>query len=557
VNKDQIKESSVGLFEQFNLPSPILNALTLNNFINPTPIQQEVLPVALKGLDVLGSAQTGTGKTLAFVIPLLARLIEKQQDCALIIVPTRELAAQVQQALQVLISRDLRIVTVLLIGGEPIFRQYRQLRMNSRIVVGTPGRIIDHLGQGTYNPKNVSFLVLDEMDRMFDMGFDLQVAEIIRHLSDNRQTMMFSATLPKEIEARAQKYLKSPVRISVGLVSAPAANITQEIIQVQEHGKYQSLVEQLNQKEGSIVVFVKTKMGAARLAERLSEDNHSAVAMHGDLGQNQRANVVRKYRQGLFRILVATDIAARGLDIPRITVVINYDLPECAADYIHRIGRTARAGAQGIAVCLIAPHERRLWSAIDRLLNPDKHTGKELDGANFGSERGSRYRSGGSSANRQYGNRGNSGFKRDYRSSSFGERKKSNSSMMNGGFSRSYSKGDSVMNNASFKRRDSFARSFDEKPRFFEDLTIDKPDGITNKGADVFANNRQDDYKKSYNDKRNGNRFSSGLGRKDHSLHNQPAHNNAGNKNHAKVSFFDQKDSFKKRNSFRRDVDRF
>jgi ATP-dependent RNA helicase DeaD len=539
VNTDQIKESAA-LFEHLSVPSPILNALTLNKFIHPTPIQQEVLPVALKGLDVLGSAQTGTGKTLAFAIPLLARLLENQHDCALIIVPTRELATQVQQALQTLIGRDLRIMAALLIGGEPIFRQYRQLRANPRIVVGTPGRIIDHLEQGTYNPKQVAFLVLDEMDRMFDMGFDLQVAEIIRHLSENRQTMMFSATLPKEIEARAQKYLKNPVRISVGPVSTPAANITQEIIHVQEHGKYEALVTQL-QKEGSIIVFVKTKMGAARLAERLADDQHLAAAMHGDLRQSKREQVVLGFRKGRFRILVATDIAARGLDIQNIKLVINYDLPQCAEDYIHRIGRTARAGAEGAAVCLIAPHERRLWAAIDRMLNPGK---AEVD-SGLNSSNGD-YQGGRSS--RGFGGRGGGGgFKRgggrgNSRSFSsdrpFSDRK--SSSATGGGFSRSRNSS----RDTSFVPRDGFVKSStdEQRPVFRAERksdTFSKGDGFVSRG---------NDYKKPYQDKRNR---PSEVGR------DQSSNHRSGNKNRSQISFFDQQDSFKKRNTSHRDNDRF
>lgn len=557
MNKDQIKESAA-LFEHLSVPSPILNALTLNKFIHPTPIQQEVLPMALKGLDVLGSAQTGTGKTLAFSIPLLARLLENQHDCALVVVPTRELATQVQQALQTLIGRDLRIMTALLIGGEPIFKQYRQLRANPRIVVGTPGRIIDHLEQGTYNPKQVTFLVLDEMDRMFDMGFDLQVAEIISHLSENRQTMMFSATLPKEIEVRAQKYLKNPVRISVGPVSTPAANITQEIIHVQEHGKYEALVAQLNQNEGAIIVFVKTKMGAARLAERLSEDHHLAVAMHGDLRQSKRESVVLGFRKGRFRILVATDIAARGLDIQSIKLVINYDLPQCAEDYIHRIGRTARAGAQGAAVCLIAPHEKRLWVAIDRMLNPEK-AGNESEGSSYGNN----YRGGGRFSSRGFGgSRGGSArggqdrFKRyggsgrngGGSSKSFDDERRGS---FGGRFSRSRS--NDASRDSSVVSRDGFVKpASDEQRSMFR--AERKSDGF--KKTDGFMN-RGTEHKKSYQDKWNRS-SENGSSRDQSSTFGADRRRSSSNdKNRSRISFFDQQDSFKKRNSSHRDNDRF
>jgi ATP-dependent RNA helicase DeaD len=439
VDTDQ-NTKSAALFEHLNVPSQLLESLTKNNFVTPTQIQQEVIPIALNGVDVLGSAQTGTGKTLAFAIPLLARLLAHPTECALIVAPTRELAMQIQQSLHTLIGRDLRIFTALLIGGEPIFKQFRQLRSNPRIVVGTPGRIIDHLQQESYRTDRVKFLVLDEMDRMFDMGFDQQIAEIIKRLDTDRQTLMFSATLSKEIEQRAQKYLRSPVRISVGPANMPAANIKQEVVHVNEGGKFEALVVQLNQREGSVIIFVKTKMGAARLADRLTEENHPALAMHGDLRQRKREQVVLTFKRGgRQRIMVATDIAARGLDIPHIQHVINYDLPQDPGDYVHRIGRTARAGASGSAVCFIAPHERRLWDAIDRMLNPvagmpagDFKRPSYGRGGGSGGDRRGGFGGGGRRGGSSGGNRRDSfsgprgggfgGGRRDERSSGFGSR---------------------------------------------------------------------------------------------------------------------------------------
>ena len=421
VDRDQTVGSARS-FEQLISSQPLLHALTQNNFVTPTPIQEQAIPQALAGADILGSAQTGTGKTLAFAIPLIAHVHTNASDSALIIVPTRELAVQVQQAVQKLLVGTLRVPTALLIGGEPIFKQFRQLKACPRIIIATPGRLLDHLDQGTFRPDQITFLVLDEMDRMFDMGFDVQIAEIINKLPQQRQTLMFSATLPSHIEKRAQSYLKSPVRISAGPTSVPAANITQEVVHVPEAEKYAALVTQLNQRTGSVIVFVKTKIGAARLADKLSRENHPALAMHGNLRQQKREQVVKAFRKGgRERIMVATDIAARGLDIPHIQHVINYDLPQCPEDYIHRIGRTARAGATGFAVCLISPHERRQWLAIDRLLNPSAHTGADtyerdsFPRRNGGGNRGGRGRS--SSGFRSSERSSSSGFRSDRRSS--------------------------------------------------------------------------------------------------------------------------------------------
>lgn len=356
-------------FSDFALPQQLMKALERAQFTTPTPIQEQAIPLALQGQDILGSAQTGTGKTGAFGIPLIAKLMEDPDAVALVLTPTRELAAQVMAAMQQWIAVP-NIKTALLIGGEPMPKQYRQLHMRPRLIVGTPGRVNDHLLRKTLRLDNTRFLVLDETDRMLDMGFGIQLDAILNFLPAERQTMMFSATMPSNIMKLSAKYLNQPQRISVGNSNAVATKIRQEMIQTTEADKYKHLVDQLEKNEGSVIIFVKTKFGADKLATKLCREEYQADAIHGDLKQNRRDRVIKAFREKKYRILVATDVAARGLDIPHIETVINYDMPQAPEDYIHRIGRTARAGAEGYAVNLVAPIDGGKWKAIHRLLNP-------------------------------------------------------------------------------------------------------------------------------------------------------------------------------------------
>jgi superfamily II DNA/RNA helicase len=357
-------------FRDMRLPEALMHTLEQMQFINPTPIQKQAIPLALDGKDILGSAKTGTGKTAAFGIPLIAKLMNQPTGVALVMTPTRELASQVMVHLQSMLGGKSRIKTALLIGGESMPRQLMQLRNQPRVIVGTPGRINDHLERGTLNLKEADFLVLDETDRMLDMGFSVQIEKIIQFMAPIRQTLLFSATLPKNIVRIADQYLKQPVRVSVSPTSLPAENIHQTVIKVNESEKYPKLLSQLNERKGSVIMFVKTKYSSEKMAKRLSQEGYSVDAIHGDLRQHQRDRVMKAFREKKYRILVATDVAARGLDIPHIEHVINYDLPQCAEDYIHRIGRTARAGAEGEALNLVTPADSNKWHAIDRLLNP-------------------------------------------------------------------------------------------------------------------------------------------------------------------------------------------
>ncbi|MDZ5762794.1 DEAD/DEAH box helicase [Candidatus Cyrtobacter comes] len=359
-------------FESMGLPEALNKTLRQMQFNDPTPIQAEAIPLALEGKDILGSAQTGTGKTGAFGIPLVAKLINNPNGAALVMTPTRELASQVMNQLKALLGEQSMIKHALLIGGDSIPKQLQQLRRRPRLIVGTPGRINDHIKRGTFHLKHTDFLVLDETDRMLDMGFTIQIENILQGLSAERQTLLFSATMPQNIVCMAEKYLNNPSHVAVSSTSAPAANIQQESIYVSEAEKYQSLITQLDARGGSIIIFIKTKSAADRMALKLFKEGHDAQAIHGDLRQQKRERVMNDFRNKKYRILVATDVAARGLDILHIEHVINYDLPQCPEDYVHRIGRTARAGAAGFALNLITPADKGKWNAIDRILNPDR-----------------------------------------------------------------------------------------------------------------------------------------------------------------------------------------
>lgn len=359
-------------FQSFSLPSVLQASLVRMKFNTPTPVQAKAIPLALEGRDILGTAQTGTGKTAAFAIPLIARLLVTPRGSALVLTPTRELAMQVFEVIHQLLGFQSAIKTALLIGGQPMSRQLQQLRIYPRIIVGTPGRINDHLMRKSLMLQDTNLLVLDETDRMLDMGFGVQLSKIIHYLPKQRQTLMFSATLPSQILKISEKYLRNPERIAIGSTNAPIKQIHQEIVRTTEASKYNDLLKQIEQCTGSILVFVKTKYGAQQLANKLFQRNHRVEAIHGNLQQHKRDKVMNGFREKRYRIMVATDIAARGLDIPHIEHVINYDLPQSPEDYIHRIGRTARIGAEGRAVSFISPEDSKKWKAIDRMLNPER-----------------------------------------------------------------------------------------------------------------------------------------------------------------------------------------
>lgn len=391
-------------FDEFGLPEALNHTLKHMEFTTPTPVQVQSIPHALAGRDILGSAQTGTGKTGAFGIPLVARLMTNPRGSALVMTPTRELATQVMAQLQLMLGKRSLIKTALLIGGEAMPNQMQQLKNRPRLIVGTPGRINDHLERGSLMLHDTQFLVLDETDRMLDMGFTIQIERILKFMPQTRQTMLFSATLPQNIVTISKQYLNNPVRVAVDAPSSAATQITHEVIRVNEGEKHSRLLQELAARTGSIIIFVKTKFGTEKLAMKLTKEGHSAEAIHGDLRQSKRDRIIANFRAKKYRILVATDVAARGLDIPHIEHVINHDLPQCAEDYIHRIGRTARAGAQGSAVCLITPTDASKWPAIARLLDPSAPPEPHVPSVNRGKPAGA-----GGGRRRTFGSKPNAG----------------------------------------------------------------------------------------------------------------------------------------------------
>lgn len=355
-------------FKEFGLSESLTHTLEAIGFTEATPIQTAAIPVALAGRDILGSAQTGTGKTGAFSIPMIEYLLQNPTQTALVLTPTRELAKQVLDAIHSMTSKKSKINTAFIIGGEPYGKQFAQLRNRPRVIVGTPGRINDHLDKGGIDLSQCGFLVLDETDRMLDMGFGVQLDRIKKHLPNERQTLLFSATMPANIMDLARKYLNNPERISMGETNVVAPKIKTEIVRISHEKKHDEMVRQLHEREGTVIIFVKTKFGTEKMAKRLREDGFTADALHGDLRQRKRDQVMQAFRNQKFRILCATDIAARGLDVPHIAHVINHDMPQVAEDYIHRMGRTARAGAEGSALCFISPADNAKWREIEKLL---------------------------------------------------------------------------------------------------------------------------------------------------------------------------------------------
>lgn len=356
-------------FNDLGLSKALEQTLSNLKYMNPTPIQEQAIPIALTGNDILGSAQTGTGKTFSFVIPLIQKIATGEKHSALILTPTRELASQVISVVHELLGNKKNIFTALLIGGEKMSNQLRQLKRNPQIIVGTPGRINDHLKRRSLKLHQTDMLVLDETDRMLDMGFGVQIETIINRMPKKRQTLMFSATLPKNIVKASEKYLSNPTRIEIKRTRDNAIKIKEDFIHINEDKKYDTLIEELEKRNGTVILFVKTKRKAEKLSKRLTKEKHSSNYVHGDLKQRQREAIIKKFRNYEYRIMVATDLAARGLDIPHIEHVINYDLPQCPEDYTHRIGRTGRAGAEGSSLCMIASEDRRKWKALQKYLN--------------------------------------------------------------------------------------------------------------------------------------------------------------------------------------------
>lgn len=359
-------------FSELNLTPALMARLNANKFETPTPVQAGAIPPALEGRDLLTTAQTGTGKTLSFLIPL-AEMLQTSQ-CrgpaahALILLPTRELAMQVEQAFRAIRPSDTQTVA-LVVGGMSEHAQLDAIRRGAKLIVATPGRLEDFLQRKLVRLNAVKILVLDEVDRMLDMGFQPAIARIAATLPAERQTLCYSATLEGAVKEVAQRYLKQPVRIAIGSVLKPAENVELRTFEV-EHDKKQELLEHLlGSEKGSFLVFVRTKHGADRVARRLSRGGHSATQIHGDRTQAQRNAALRSFSEGHHRVLVATDVAARGIDVANVAHVVNFDMPKEAEDFVHRIGRTGRASARGVASTFAVPAERKDLSRIEKALS--------------------------------------------------------------------------------------------------------------------------------------------------------------------------------------------
>lgn len=344
----------------------LLEILDSFKFTTPTPIQKKAIPVAVEGKDIIGVAQTGTGKTLAFGVPMIQR-IGQTQGRGLVILPTRELALQVQETLHAL-GKTLGLRTALLIGGASMQMQKQAISKKPHVIIGTPGRINDHLEQRTLSLDGVSILVLDEADRMLDMGFLPQIKKILRSVQKNRQTMLFSATLPSEIMRVASEFMKLPIRVEIAPPGTTVERVTQEIFIVQKNAKNRLLDKILQEYSGSTLVFTRTKYTATRVARAVRAMGHTSAEIHSNKSLSQRREALDGFKSGKYRVLVATDIAARGIDVVGIELVLNYDIPEHSEDYVHRIGRTARAGSAGHAISFAMPDQRREIRQIEQLI---------------------------------------------------------------------------------------------------------------------------------------------------------------------------------------------
>ena len=369
-----LKGYDLNLFEEMGLPGPLVKKLALMGITEPTPIQTHAIPFALDGEDVMGLAQTGTGKTAAFGLPLLAKLMEEPGKPApkavrsLILAPTRELAGQIRDTLLPLV-KDTPIKVALVVGGASIGAQIKRMQMGTDVLVATPGRLLDLLDRRALSLSDTRFLVLDEADQMLDLGFIHALRKIAGLLPSTRQTMLFSATMPKQMEEIAGSYLTHPKRVQVSPPGKAADKVTQGVHFIAKAAKGDLLVELLDKhREELALVFARTKHGSDKLARKLEQAGYAVAAIHGNKSQGQRERALRAFRAGEVRVLVATDVAARGLDIPDVKHVYNFDLPNVPENYVHRIGRTARAGRDGAAVAFCAPDEMGELKDIQKVM---------------------------------------------------------------------------------------------------------------------------------------------------------------------------------------------
>ena len=360
-------------FKNLGLSDELLNTIQKEGYSEATPVQEETIPFIIQGIDILAGAQTGTGKTAAFALPILNRLQKSQSKRkvvrALILTPTRELAAQVNNSFRTY-GAGLPFKTIEIFGGVSMRPQKSQLRKGVDIVVATPGRLLDHLSQKTIDLSEVEVFVLDEADRMLDMGFKKDIERVIQQLPEKRQNLLFSATFPKEIKRLAARLLHSPKQIQIASENSTAENVKQQVYPVDHSRKRELLIHCIKENNWfQVLVFIKTKRAADKLSRQLNKKGIKSDAIHGNKTQAARTRALGSFKKGEIQVLVATDVAARGIDIDLLPVVINFNLPLVAEDYIHRIGRTARAGKEGKAISLVCAEEFNLLSDIERLLN--------------------------------------------------------------------------------------------------------------------------------------------------------------------------------------------
>jgi len=358
--------ASTSGFAELGISSRLLQTLQQMKITTPTPIQHQSIPIGLEGKDILGIAQTGTGKTLAYGIPVLQRL-DRFPGNALILLPTRELALQVHETIESL-GRVFGLGSAVLIGGVSMHGQLRDLSRQPRIVIATPGRLLDIMDQGRIGLGQVSILVLDEADRMFDMGFAPQLNRILKEVPKQRQTLLFSATMPHQVLKLATSCMALPVRIEVAPSGTTATDVEQEIFIIRREAKFSLLEKLLQDHDGTMLVFSRTKRHAKKISQVLKLMGHESAELHSNRSQSQRRDALQGFKSGKYRVLVATDIAARGIDVQGIGMVVNFDLPSNSEDYVHRIGRTGRAGHKGRAVSFAMPDQQNEVRAIERLI---------------------------------------------------------------------------------------------------------------------------------------------------------------------------------------------
>mgnify|MGYP001572982669 CR=1 FL=1 len=360
-----ISEPETQAFTDFGLKKTILHDLAAMGYVTPTPVQARCIPPALEGRDVIGLAQTGTGKTAAFGLPIIQHVAHEMEMRALVLAPTRELAQQITAALRDL-GRTSGLRVAIVVGGIPIKEDYKALRAWPNVLVATPGRLLDHIHSRTVSLADVQMIAVDEADRMYDMGFMPQIEGIMEVLPPKRQTFMFTATMPAQVERLVRRHMTDPVRIQVGL-TAPPRRAEQRLHLVQESDKMRLLLDLLGESEGRVLVFVRTKVKVDRVAREVAR-RHRVARIHGDREQKEREAAMLGFRTGACRILIATDIAARGIDVADIEHVINFDFPRAAEDYVHRIGRTARIGAAGLATSFVTSMDRQCLAQVERLI---------------------------------------------------------------------------------------------------------------------------------------------------------------------------------------------